>query len=110
MTQNVYAQNIGNLGNMSDSSSVTNNLSNNKYSFNELDQYIKQIAECIPALPPDARHLVQAEIGKIDEHKKSNNHSAIKASLSSIKSICEKITTSLAAQGIVSMLKSILCT
>src|SRR5262249_40080328 len=41
VTQNIYAQNIGNLGNMNDKSSVTNRLSNNSFNIDKIDTYVK---------------------------------------------------------------------
>jgi AbiTii len=108
VTQNIYAQNIGNLGNVSERSSVANNLSNNTFSIGDVDRHVQQIQECIPALPPDVGHLIKAEIAKISNNTKAGNKSAIRASFAVIGSICEKVTTNLAAQGIVTLVKSIL--
>lgn len=104
VTQNIYAQNIGNLGNVSDKSSVTNTLSHSTFSLEQTDTYVKQISDCIPALPENLRPLIQAEIERIIANKNTGDVSAVKTALRSIKTICESAAGNIAAAGIVALI------
>jgi hypothetical protein len=73
-----------------------------------VDRHVQQIQECIPALPPDVGRLRKAELAKISENTTASNKSAIRDSFAVIGSICEKVTTNLAAQGIATLVKSLL--
>lgn len=105
MTQNIYAQNIGNLGNVSDNSTVTNNLTNNTFSADQIKTYVKQISDSIPALPVELRKPVAVELANIEALEDTET---AKARFKSIMTICENAVGNLAAEGIVALIKSFL--
>ncbi|KIZ33077.1 MULTISPECIES: hypothetical protein [Rhodopseudomonas] len=107
VTQNIYAQNIGNLGDVSDKSSVNNNLVNSSFTIGDIDRHVQQIRECLPALPPDARLPIEAELDKIEASKTAEDPIAARSALLNIRSICESATSNLAAQGIIALIKGL---
>lgn len=107
VTQNIYAQNIGNLGNVSDRSSITNTLSNNTLTFDKIDMYSRKIRDCIPALPELIRSSVETQLDIISQSKSEPDQSKIKSAFQSIRTICENIIGNLAADGIVALIKTL---
>lgn len=107
VTQTVYAQNIGNLGNMDGQSSVTNHLSGNHFSIEEARSSVQKIEECLPALPANIREAVRAEIQNVHSDKQMST-GKIRAALSSILRICEGATGNIAAEGIVALVRRML--
>ena len=106
VTQNIYAQNIGNLGNVSDKSSVSNTLANNTFTIGDIEKHVQQIRECLPALPIDTRERVSSELDKIEKNDAKGNSGAVKAAFAAIISVCEKATSNIAAQAIVALIKN----
>jgi hypothetical protein len=103
VTQNIFAQNIGNLGNVSGESSVNNNLTGNTFAVTRYDEYISQIEESLPNLPDALRGTVENELERARANK--GNGTILKSSLASIRKVCEGVVTSVAAQGIAAYLK-----
>lgn len=108
VTQNIYAQNIGNLGNLSGNSSVENNLSNNSFKIEQVSRAVDQIEECLPALPSSIREAVKKELENVRASQRDNDSNLARKAFKAITSVCEKATSNLAAQGIVALIKSIL--
>jgi hypothetical protein len=104
VTQNIFAQNIGNLGNVSGESSVNNNLTGNNFAVTKSDEYISQIEESLPNLPAALRGTVENELKRVRANK--GNGTVLKSSLASIRKVCEGVVTSVAAQGIAAYLKA----
>ncbi|WP_156332517.1 hypothetical protein [Rhodopseudomonas sp. AAP120] len=107
VTQNIYAQNIGNLGNVSENSSVNNSLSHNAFSIRDINRHVEQIRECLPALPANIQQSISAELQKVEMAAKSNDSSLVTTGLLAIRSICEKTTSNIAAQGIAALIKEL---
>jgi hypothetical protein len=108
VTQNIYAQNIGNLGDVSGQSTVQNTLTGNSFAVHQLGEYISQIEGQLPNLPDAIRGRVEQELTGLRNAKGAGRERLVRAGLSSIKKICEGVTTSLAAQGIAAYLAHIL--
>lgn len=107
VTQTVYAQNIGNLGNMDGQSSLTNNLSGNHFSIDDARSSVQKIEESLPALPANIREAVRAEIQNIHSDRQMST-GRIRAALSSVLRICEGATGNIAAEGIVAVIRRML--
>ncbi|MBV9989683.1 MAG: hypothetical protein JOZ72_00185 [Alphaproteobacteria bacterium] len=108
VTQNIYAQNIGTLGNVTDQASVQNTFSGNNFSLSNVSEYMKQIEGALPNLPDDLQGPVASQVEKLKQLTPTKKESAIRSCLSSIKKICEGAATSVAAQGIAAYLKHLL--
>ncbi len=107
VTQNVYAQNIGNLGDLHDKSSVTNNLWNNKFSVEQVEKHLIKIQDAIPALPPEIRKPVEVEIKNAKAAAKTAEIESVQNALGSIRTICEGAAGNIAAEAIVALIKSL---
>jgi AbiTii len=107
VTQTIYAQNIGNLGNMSGKSSVQNTLSGNSFSINDADEYVKHIRAALPGVPDKVRAAIDTELQRIDSARRQKDPTIIQKCLKSIQTICEGAAGSLAAQGIAMYLATI---
>ena len=100
VTQNIYAQNIGNVGSVSDQSTVHNSISGNKFSLNLLGDYMNHIQSALPGVPDDSRGRIEREIKKLNDAQKSRDETTARRCLKAIQTICEGAASSLAAQGI----------
>lgn len=107
VTQNVFAQNIGVIGNVSDSASVLNTQSakGQKIDLDLLSEFIKESRQQVPLLPSDLRAPVAEKIEEIESSKTDGKR---RLALLSLRSILEGATGSIAAQGIIQAISGIL--
>jgi hypothetical protein len=110
VTQNIYAQNIGVVGDLAGEASVTNHQSSLlELTFENVSPVIDEIERCIPLLPEEVRREVDTELRAVRlEYQKppaGQDKALIKSSLSSIKNIGEAIAGNVVAQGIVNALQ-----
>ena len=102
VTQNIYAQNIGNLGNVEGISKVTNNVKDSSYTVSITQDQITQIRDAVPALPAEKRAIVLDHLSNLEQ-----NPSKSKSILTSLREVCEGMAGNLSAQDILSLLNSI---
>ena len=103
ITQNVYAQNIGNLGDVAGNSLVGNAITADNFSAGDIHKHANAIREAVPGLPENIQPSVVEKLAKLE--LEPQNAETI---FSSIRSICEGVTSNIAAQGIVQFINSIL--
>jgi hypothetical protein len=108
ITQNIFAQNIGTLGNVGGGATVNNTVLNPSYSLSNLPRHIDQIRSAIPALPTDLRDQIERELANLETRDGLEERSYVADRLSSIKRICEGATGNLAAQAISALLASLI--
>jgi hypothetical protein len=105
VTQHIYAQNIGNFGNVSGASTVTANTSNSTFFARDVKKYVQQIRDAIPALPQSLQRPIEAELSAIEDS--AGDEKKIKSHFQSIRNICEGAAGNLAASGIIGLIASI---
>jgi hypothetical protein len=87
VTQNIYAQNIGNLGNVTGNSKVTSSVSDSTFNAGQVSTYIQQIRDTLPALPAAQREAVERELKALERDQ--SDISSVRRHFESIKTICE---------------------
>lgn len=113
---NIIAQNIAQVGNSYDDSSITTTqiATSTNIKIEDVKNLIDEIEKCKDILPDEAKRAIETEIEKVKEQTKKNpgeeDISLIKKSLGFIKSICIQATGNVAAQGILQIINRILGT
>ena len=108
VTQNIYAQSIGSVGDLRDNAKMSNRIGCAEISDHDIGDCIRQIRGMLPNLPDKVRGVVETELQKAERHRGSGQSAFARTCFSSIQKICESTATSMAAQGIAHFLKGML--
>jgi len=108
VTQQIFAQNIGTVGDISDQANVstTQFASNSSLDRDAIKNLLDQINLANDQLPESKINEINSICSKID--LENQNDESIKSHLLSLKAVCEGITGSILAQGILSGIAAIL--
>ena len=108
VTQHIMAQNIGSIGNTSDSAQVTVSQSATAgISLDEqtLAKFLKQVGEALPMLDGQSQARVRPLISELENEQSPDRKASI---LRSLQNILEGASGNIAAQGMLQMIASIL--
>lgn len=108
-TQQIFAQNIGSIGNMYDQASINNQTASLNFDSKIIENTLNEIEKNAHLLPDDIQDQVaqQAKLAKQELQKEDGDKSKISAALTSIKNICEGASGSVIGQGIISLIEKI---
>lgn len=109
VTQQIFAQNIGHIGNAYDQAQTINNQTASITINNEqITNIIEQIEKTIQLLPAEKQPEINQKIQEIREElakpENQQDQKKVSGALGSIKNICEGITGNVVAQGIISLI------
>jgi hypothetical protein len=110
VTQHIYAQNVGNVGNVSDQAKVTNKQTATiNLSVGSVAETLQQIDSALALVPEPQRaairtelNSIQAEIDQVGVTPTANHR------FSTIRSICEQIAGNVGAAGIIALIARLL--
>lgn len=108
VTQQVFAQSIGTLGDVAGHAQVTNNQVSVGQTIDKraLNSLLQQADGILEQLPPDVRDEIKPLLSEISQD--TSDDGKTRSRLSSIKAICEGASGNLVAQGIVSAIAALL--
>lgn len=112
VTQQIFAQNIGHIGNAYDQAQTVNNQTASiTIKSEQIIRLIEEIEKTIQFLPAEKQTEINLKVQEIQEElKKSKDRQdpgKVAGALGSIKSICEGITGNVVAQGIISLISNL---
>jgi len=107
--QNFFIQNVGVLGNVSGQASVHNQQTGSNLDIQKIKDLLAQSAAIAGALPEATRNEMQPVLSSIQTEiaRPEPDQGKLAEMLSSVRKVCEGATGSLAAQGIVQLIKII---
>jgi hypothetical protein len=111
VTHQIIAQNIGQIGDVSGQSSVTNQQSATiTLDLNQVRNLAEQARDALPLIPPATRQDLEPTLDQIDEElaKEAPSESRLRGLLRSARTVCEGAFGNLAAQGIIGLIAGLL--
>ena len=113
ISQQVFAQNIGVVGNVSGQARVVNEQAATmmvNLDVASVQDFAAQARQDLPLLPEDSRSQLAPALTELDEEltREPPQQSRLRELLGSVRSVCEGATGNLAAQGILGMLNGLL--
>jgi hypothetical protein len=110
ISQHIFAQNIGILGNLSHSSQakVSQSAILHSFDYDKLENLVTQVREMAAGLPMEQRDEVKKHATMLEEELAGGrNTSRIKEALVSLRAVCERAAGNVVAQGIIRLVDSI---
>jgi AbiTii len=110
VTQQFFIQNVGILGNVTGDATVSNQRATVDLHIGRVKEFVATGLATLASLPPSPQAEARSILRSIEEETKANtpNTSRIREWLISLRRICEGVTGSVAAQGLLAMLKMLL--
>jgi hypothetical protein len=107
VTQNIFANNVGVVGNIQDNASVSNLQSNTGFNIDDLKKFIDSASEAVNHLPEGTAGNAKKALQNLREEilGKRPEGSRIRNLLGSLKSTCEGAAGNVVAAGILALLK-----